>query len=198
MMCSGRHLAPTICCPICFWERYRATCLPGLSWRLTIARYSRTTRLCAFGQCELKSKPHVRPPNVFEARNLAWRRVDPKRDRCLKWGDQVAASVVQTVKDSRTICFTTGCRSIGWRRFRPNKALQPTAAAVYGLPGPEVFVRLPRLLSFGVRRLDHTTGVEALRVTLDSVLGNCFLSVPAGAQPREIESQMLGTGLKSL
>jgi len=94
-------------CPICFWEddvvQLAFPDLAGGANKCSLIEGQRN--FAAIGACELRVQSHVRAPNDSEARNAAWRPLDPERDRFLKWGSKEDGQRWDAVKDLGGVCL---------------------------------------------------------------------------------------------
>ena len=93
-------------CPICFWEddvvQLAFPDLAGGANKCSLIEGQ--GNFAAFGACETRLKPDVRAPQESERLNPAWRPLEPKADRYLKWDRQEDHQLWQTVKD-RKLCL---------------------------------------------------------------------------------------------
>jgi RNAse (barnase) inhibitor barstar len=71
-----------VICPVCYWEddatQFRRPYTRGGANRVTLAEAQQNFQ--AFGACEQRSRPYVRPPTEDEPLDADWRPIDPLSD----------------------------------------------------------------------------------------------------------------------
>jgi hypothetical protein len=94
-------------CPICFWEDDGIQlAFPDLAGGANnCSPIEGQQNFVAFGACEMRVKDHVRAPIDSDARDPAWRLLDPARDPYLKWSKQEDHQKWQAVKDTGPLCL---------------------------------------------------------------------------------------------
>ena len=106
-------------CPLCFWED-DSSCL---RFPLNIRGPNHVTLIegqknyLAFGACEERCKPFVRPPNPGELRDAEWRIIDLERDPF----EQFTRSVDYSRTGPKDRCDLYYWRSSYWRRTITNQ-----------------------------------------------------------------------------
>lgn len=84
--CCGRLVFPELpgsyeICPVCFWEDDVSQLrFPRMGGANHVSLIEAQKNYKEFGACELRVKPHVRPPRANESIDNGWRPIDLKKD----------------------------------------------------------------------------------------------------------------------